>query len=106
MKLIEEIKKAEEKAEKLKKNADKEGQKLIEKERENAKKALAQAENDKEVLIDEIRAGVKSDVAKRTKEMEKEHKKALDTLIKNAQKHKDNAVKKAQEIIIAWPSSH
>ena len=106
MKLIEEIQQAEEKAEKLKKNAENKGQRMIEEERENAKKALTQIEKDKEVLMEKTLAKVRSVVVKRTEEMERAHKKELEKLTKNAEKHIKKAVTKAQDMIIAWPSSH
>jgi len=106
MKLIEEIKKVEEKAEKLKKNAHEKGQRLVEEERESSKKALAAMDHEKETLIEKNLNKAKSEAEKKIDSMDKIHKKELEELASHAGKYVKKAVSSTQDIIIAWPSSH
>jgi len=106
MKLIEDIKKAEEKAENLKKEAEIEGQRLLEKERESGKQKFAALDNEKERL-----AKIKSAEAKKTADGEiaklmKEHEKDISKLKGAYNKNKEKALKEVQEIILKWPLSH
>jgi vacuolar-type H+-ATPase subunit H len=105
MKLIEEIKKAEEKGEILKKNALDEGQSLVEKAREKGEKDLAALddfrEKQLEKALDRAREIVDSEVAK----IDAEHEKALKAINESYKKNKDKTIKKIQEIILKWPSS-
>ena len=105
MKLIEEIKKAEETAEKLKKDAYREGQKRVEKEREAARQALADLGDEKETRFANVLSEAQGEVEKLIEEMETEHKKEIAKLRETARKNKKQALKKVQETIITWPSS-
>jgi len=105
MKLIDEIKKAEERAEKMKKDARDQGQKLVEQERENAKKSLAALDEEREKLtetkIAEARCAAETDM----KKMQKAHDDTIRHIDDAYKKNKDKAIKKVHEIILKWPSS-
>ncbi|MDH4210483.1 MAG: hypothetical protein OEV79_03455 [candidate division WOR-3 bacterium] len=105
MKLIEEIKKAEEKAEILKKNTVSEGQSLVEKAREKGEKDLAALDDLREKqlgkALDKAQQIVGSEVAK----IDAEHEQASKEINESYKKNKDKTIKRIQEIILKWPSS-
>jgi len=105
MKLIEEIKKAEETAEKLKKEAYQKGQEQVETERDEARKALAAIGDEKETRFAHARQEAQVEAAKMIKVMDKEHDQELAQLDEKASKQKKKAIQRVQETIIAWPSS-
>ena len=105
MKLIDEIKKAEEKAEKMKKEAEIEGQKLLERVRDNASNAFAQLEVYREKLTEKELAQAKEKADKDIKVLEQKHQAEIKSLEKSFKDNKSSAVKKVQEIILKWPSS-
>jgi hypothetical protein len=105
MKLIEEIKKAEEKAENLKKKADTEGLNLIEAAEEEGKKKLNTLGQEEENLIKKKRKAAKEAADKDIAKLEQEHNTALKNLKHTYQKNKAKAIKKAQDLIISWPLS-
>ena len=105
MKLIEDIKKAEEKAEKLKQEAEIQGQKLLDKEHENGEKEFAGLDHEKEKLLEENLAQAKKSADKEIEKLQKEHEKDI-TKVKNSYKNnKNKSITKVQEIILKWPSS-
>ena len=77
MKLIDEIKKAEEKAEKFKKEAEIEGQKLLEKERKNGEKEFTTLVDEKEKLLKEKLAEAKKIADNEIKKLQKEYEKHM-----------------------------
>jgi len=105
MKLIDEIKKAEEEAEQLKKNAEIEGQKLIEGERECIKKDLAALEQEKEKLLKKSLQEAKMAADEAIKKLQMEYKNQRKKIENLCKRNKEKAVKKVQEIIIKWPLS-
>jgi V/A-type H+-transporting ATPase subunit G/H len=105
MKLIEEIKKAEEKADKMKKEAEIEGQKILEKERDNASKAFAQLEEYKDRLIEKKLTQAKEKADKDIKVLDQQHQAEIKKLEKSFKDNKSSAIKNVQEIILKWPSS-
>ena len=105
MKLVEDIQKAEEKAEKLKKKAETEGQKLLEDEREHAKKELAALDEEREKLLEKSLQEAKTIAHEETKNLQKEYDNERGKLQNAYKKNKEKAAKKVQEIIIKWPSS-
>jgi len=105
MKLIEDIKKAEENAEKLKKEAEIQGQKLLDIEHENGEKEFTGLDNEKEKLLEENLAQAKKSADKKIEKLQKEHEKDI-TKVKNSYKNnKNKSITKVQEIILKWPSS-
>jgi V/A-type H+-transporting ATPase subunit G/H len=105
MKLIDDIKKAEEKAEKIKKEAEIEGQKLLEKERDSAARAFAELDEYQNKLAAEklAQAGEKAD--KDIKVLDQTHHAEIKKMEKSFKENKNNAIKSVQEIILKWPSS-
>ncbi|GAI60658.1 unnamed protein product [marine sediment metagenome] len=105
MKLIEDIKKAEEKAEKLKQEAKIQGQKLVNIEHENGEKEFAGLDNEKEKLLEEKLAQAKKSADKEIEKLQKEHETDIIKVKNSYKNNKDKSVKKVQEIILKWPSS-
>lgn len=106
MKLIEDIKKAEEKAENLKKKAEIEGQQLLEKEREGGKERFADLDHEKEKLMKRKLADAKKVADSKIAKLDKEHEKNINKLKGAYNKNKEKALKKVQEIVLKWPLSH
>ena len=105
MKLIEEIKKAEEKGEILKKRAESKGQALLEKAREKGEKDFSALEEMKEKTLEKELAKAQQIVKTEVAKIDAENEKILDSVNKSYKKNKDKTVKKIQEIILKWPSS-
>lgn len=105
MKLIEEIKKAEEKGEILRKNAATEGQSLVEKAREKGEKDLAALDDMKEKQLEKALDKAKQVVGAEITKIDAEHDRVLKDINESHKKNKDKSIKKIQEIILKWPSS-
>ena len=105
MKLIDDIKKAEEKGENLKKNAEIEGQKLIEKAREKGDKEIAALESDKEKLLEQEMVRAQQKIAAETKKMDAQHAEALKKINALYEKNEKKAIDRIQSLILKWPSS-
>ncbi len=105
MKLIEEIKKAEEKGEILKKSAENNGQALLEKAREKGEKDLSALEEMKEKTLEKEIAQAQQVVKTEIAKIDAENEEILDRINKSYKKNKDKTIKKIQEIILKWPSS-
>jgi len=105
MKLIDEIKKAEEHAEKMKKEAQDQGQKLVEQERENAKTSMAALDEEREKLMKSKLEQARRAAATDVKKLQKEHDDAIKHIDHAYKKNKDKAIEKVHEIILKWPSS-
>ncbi len=105
MKLIEEIKKAEEKGEILKKNAVNEGQSLVEKAREKGEKDLAALDDLREKQLQRALDNAQQIVGSEVAKIDAEHEHALREINELHKKNKDKTIKKIQEIILKWPSS-
>ena len=105
MKLIEDIKKAEEKAEKLKQEAESQGQKLLDKEHENGEKEFAGLNHEKEKLLEENLAQAKKSADKEIEKLQKEHEKDITKVKTSYKNNKNKSITKVQEIILKWPSS-
>lgn len=105
MKLIEDIKKAEEQAEKLKQDADKKGRSLIEQEREKGKKQLASLSETRGKLMEKKIAEAKRDADKETKKIEQEYNRTLAAMKDKHKKKKAKSIKEVQDLILKWPLS-
>lgn len=105
MKLIEEIKKAEEKAENLKKDAEKKGRFMIEQEREKSEKQLVLLSETRESLMEKKIAEAKKDADKDIKKLEQEYNKILVEIKDKYKKKKAKSIKEVQNIILKWPLS-
>ncbi|OGC42029.1 hypothetical protein A2Y85_07730 [candidate division WOR-3 bacterium RBG_13_43_14] len=105
MKLIEEIKQAEEKAEKLKQEAERKGQKNVDEMLEKMNAELAGLDDEKEELFKEARQQAEKAAKKQIAILSEDHKKELMKLEKNFEKNKNKTIKKMQEIFLKWPSS-
>ncbi|UCC12117.1 MAG: hypothetical protein JSW02_00875 [candidate division WOR-3 bacterium] len=105
MKLIDEIKKAEERAEKMKKEAEIEGQKIIEQERESARRSIAALDEEREKVTVAKLKQARDAAEKEIKKLQKEHDENIKHIEHAYKKNKDKAIKKVHEIIIKWPSS-
>lgn len=105
MKLIDEIKKAEERAEKMKKDAEIEGQKIVEQEREYARRSLAALDKEREKAISTKLKQARDAAEKDIKKIQAEHDDHIKHIEQAYMKNKDKALKKVHEIIIKWPSS-
>ncbi len=105
MKLIDEIKKAEERAEKMKKEAEIEGQKIIEQERESARRSIAALDEEREKVTAAKLKQARDAAEKDIKKLQKEHDENIKHIEHAYKKNKDQAIKKVHEIIIKWPSS-
>jgi len=105
MKLIEEIKKAEEKGEKFRKNAAIEGQNLIEKTREKGEKELADLDKIKDKLIENELIKAKKKIDAEVAKMDAQYEQNLKKIKDSYKKNKEKAIKKIQDLILKWPSS-
>lgn len=105
MKLIEDIKKAEEKGEILKKNAEIEGQQLIEKAREKGEKELTTLDSDKERLMEKELVKAQKKIAAEIEKMATQHTKNLKKIDDLYEKNQKKAVNEIQDLILKWPSS-
>lgn len=105
MKLIDDIKKAEEKAEKIRKNAEIEGQNLIEKERDNASKAFSELRAHKDKLAAKKLAEAEEKANKEINSLDQKHEAEVKKLNKSLKDNESGAKKSVQEIILKWPSS-
>ncbi|MGB3480572.1 MAG: hypothetical protein WBB67_15630 [bacterium] len=105
MKLIEDIKKVEEKAENLKKDAEKKGRSMIEQEREKGEKQLILLSETRENLMEKKIAEAKKDADKETKKLEQEYNKILVEIKDKYKKKKAKSIKEVQNIILKWPLS-
>ena len=105
MKLIQEIKQAEEKGENLKKNAGIEGQKLIELTRDKGEKAIAALDKTKEQLLDKTLTEAQKTIRVEIGKMNTEHEQNLKKIDDLYEKNKQKAIEKTQDLILKWPSS-
>jgi len=105
MKLIEDIKKAEEKAENLKKEAQHKGEELLEKTRKTSEKALAALDEIREKLLKDKLAQAHTMADKEIEKAKRAHETELKKIRDSFASKKDQAVKKVQEILLTWPSS-
>lgn len=105
MKLIEDIKKAEEKGEILKKNAEIEGQQLIEEAREKGEKELAALDSDKERLMEKELVKAQKKIVAEIEKMATQHAENLKKIDDLYEKNKKKAVNEIQDLILKWPSS-
>lgn len=105
MKLIDEIKKAEEKAEKIRKEAEIEGQKLLEKERANAAKNLAQLDDHRDKVTEKKLAQAKQEADHDIERLEQQHKTEIKKIKESYSKNQNKAIISVQDIILKWPSS-
>ena len=106
MKLIDEIKTAEENAEKSRKEAEKKGQRILEKEREHGEKELGSLIEERERLLGKNLAEANKTADLEIKKLQDRHKQDINKLKLSYEKNRKTAVKKVQEIILKWPSSH
>jgi hypothetical protein len=105
MKLIEDIKKAEEKGEILKKNAEIEGQQLIEKAREEGEKEIAALDSDKERLMEKELVKAQEKILVEIEKMAAQHAENLKKIDDLYKKNRKKAVNEIQDLILKWPSS-
>jgi vacuolar-type H+-ATPase subunit H len=105
MKLIEEIKKAEEKGEKFKKNAAIEGQGLIQKTREKGEEELAALDAAKDKLIEKELTKAKKKIDAEVAKMDAQHEQNIKKIKDSYKKNKEKAVQKIQDLILKWPFS-
>jgi vacuolar-type H+-ATPase subunit H len=105
MKLIEDIKKAEEKGEISKKNAEIEGQRIIEKAREKGEKEIAALDSDKEKLMEKELVKAQKKIDAEIEKMDAQHAENLKKIDDLYKKNKRKAVAKIQDFILKWPSS-
>jgi V/A-type H+-transporting ATPase subunit G/H len=105
VKLIEEIKKAEEKAEQLRKDAEKQGQGLLDVEQEKNKQALANLAHEKEDLFKVKLAEAKVEAEKEIAKLRTKLKQEIQKIEESYKKNNEKAVKQVQKIILQWPSS-
>ena len=105
MKLIEDIKKVEEKAENLKKDAEKKGRSMIEQERGKGEKQLVSLSETRENLMEKKIAEAKKDADKKIKKLEQEYNKILVEIKDKYKKKKAKLIKEVQDIILKWPLS-
>ncbi len=105
MKLIEDIKKAEEKAEKLKKEAQNKGEELLEKARKTSEEAFAALDETREKLLNDKLAEARTMAEKEIKKARRTHETEIKKIRDSFKSKKDQAVKKVQEILLKWPSS-
>lgn len=105
MKLIEDIKRAEEKAEKLKEKAREKGEKVLEKARKTGEDARAALAETREKLINDKLTEARTLADKEIKRAQKAHEAEMKKIKDVFKSKKDQAVKKVQELILKWPSS-
>jgi V/A-type H+-transporting ATPase subunit G/H len=105
VKLIEEIKKAEEKAETMKKDAEKQGQELLDAEYEKNKQAIADLESEKEDLLKEKLSEAAQVTKKESENLKKRHEQEIRRIEEHFKKNNEKAIQKVQNIILQWPSS-
>ncbi len=105
MKLIEDIKKAEEQAEKLKQDAEDKGRFLIEQERGKGEKQLASLNEFREKLMEKKIAEAKRDADKEIKKLEQEYNRTLVAMKDKNKKRKVKSIKEVRDLILKWPLS-
>jgi vacuolar-type H+-ATPase subunit H len=105
MKLIDEIKKAEEQGEILKKNADLEGQQLLQKTREKGAKDLAALDQAKDRLMEKELEKARKTIDTEMVKIKAEYELSIKRIDESHKKRKDKTVQQIQEIILKWPSS-
>ncbi len=105
MKLLEEIKQAEEEGERLKQEAELKGKKDIDDMLEKMNSGLDGLDAEKEKIFEHARQKAEENAAKQIESLSKDHKKRIAKLEKDFEKNKAKAMKKMQEIILKWPSS-
>jgi hypothetical protein len=105
MKLIEEIKKAEEKGEILKKNAEIEGQQLLDKAREMGEKEITNLDAVKEKMTEKELAEAKKIIDAEMRKLDAEQSKILKKINDMFEKNKSKAIDKVQDLILKWPLS-
>lgn len=103
--MIEEIKKAEEKGENLKKNGENEGQQLLEKTREKGEKKIAALDDEREKLLEKELNKARKTIDAEIKKLDAQHEKNTIKIENSYKMNKEKAVKKTQELILKWPSS-
>jgi F0F1-type ATP synthase membrane subunit b/b' len=100
MKLLEEIKEAEEKAENMKKNAEIEGQKLIERTRAQGEKDMSALDHSKDALLEQELNKTRKAIDKEIKNLAHQHeqtiKKIMELYDKNKNREREKRPKKAQ----------
>ena len=105
MKLIEDIKKAEEQAEKLKQDAEKKGRSLIEQEREKGEKQLTSLNEFRKELMEKKIAEAKRDADNEIKKLEQEYNRTLAAIRDKNKKKKAKSIKEVRDLILKWPLS-
>lgn len=105
MKLIEDIKKAEEQAEKLKNDAEKKGRSLIEQEREKGEKQLTSLNEFRKELMEKKIAEAKRDADNEIKKLEQEYNRTLAAIRDKNKKKKAKSIKEVRDLILKWPLS-
>ena len=105
MKLIEEIKKAEEQGEILKKNADLEGQQLLQKTREKGAKDLAALDQAKDNLMEKELQKARKTIDTEIAKIKAGYEQSIKKIDESHKKSKDRTIQRIQEIILKWPSS-
>jgi vacuolar-type H+-ATPase subunit H len=105
MKLIQDIKNAEDNAEKMIETAETEGQTLLEKAIVKAKMDLANLDQEKEQLTKVAISKAKKSAQHEIEKLEKEQDKKIEKLERAFTKNKEKALKSVQEIILKWPSA-
>jgi hypothetical protein len=105
MKLIQDIKKAEEEGEALKKNAEIEGQKLIEQTRDKGEKEFASLDAIREHSVEKELARAHKVIEDEMRKLDAEQAKNIKKINEMYENNKEKAVKAIQNLILKWPSS-
>lgn len=105
MNLIDEIKEAEEKALKLKKDAQQKGQFLVENERNEGENRLLALENKKAELIKEELTRIKKVIEEKIKKLQEKEQETTQKIQTSYKNNREKVIKEIQEIILKWPSS-
>lgn len=105
MKLIEEIKKAEEQGELLKKNAALEGQKLVQKARERGDRDLAALDSARDKELEKELEKAKKTIDKKIANITAEYEQSTKKIDESFKKNREKTIRQIQDIILKWPSS-
>ena len=105
MDLIEEIRKAEKKAESIRKDAEIKGQKTVDEVKVNAEQEILALGQDQDRLLKKELAEARKIAEKEIDKLQKECEKKSENLKISYKTKKETAIKKIQEIILKWPLS-
>jgi F0F1-type ATP synthase membrane subunit b/b' len=106
MGLIEEIKKTETEAEKIKRDAEQKGIRSLEQIKEELQKRLDDIARKRTELLKKSQQEIEKVIAEQKKLIEEDYARQSQTLGNQIKKNMNKAIEQVQEIILKWQQSH